>query len=79
MGELKVSVGADLGHEPVNLDGLGEDELVALENVYGRLAAYCGAKRQAQKYRLCGDIECALSYERCCENHHRLLPAWAKW
>ena len=72
-------------YEPVNLDGFHHDadgdsaELVALENVYGRLAAYIEHKRQAMKYRIHGDIECALSYERAMEEHYKRLPAWARW
>lgn len=85
--ELRADVAAAMRgvYEPVNLDGFAHDadgdsvELVALENVYGRLAAYIAAKRQAQKYRVSGDLEAALSFERCCEAHYARLPDWAKW
>lgn len=69
--------------EPLNvpcLDAITDDgELAQLENTFGRLAAYVGHKRQAVKYRLAGDIECALSHERVMDDHYKQLPEWARW
>jgi hypothetical protein len=75
--------GFEYEQEPMNvpnLDSVTDDgELAELENTFGRLAAYVGHKRQAIKYRLCGDIEAALSYERACDEHYKRLPFWARW
>jgi hypothetical protein len=66
--------------EVPNLDAIEDDGALAeLDNVFSRLAAYCEHKRQARKYRLAGDIECALSHERICDDHYKRLPEWAKW
>ncbi len=62
------------------IDLIDDDgELAELENTFGRLAAIAGHRRAARKYRLMGDIECALSYERIIDQYYDQLPEWARW
>jgi hypothetical protein len=62
-----------------NLDDQDADDLAELETTFNRLAAYSGYMAIAKRLRAKGDIECALSYEKCADRQYRLLPAWAKW
>lgn len=61
----------DLSIDPADLD--------AAEVIFSRLSAYCGHKASAMRYRLAGDIEAALSHERCADAQYRKLPDWARW
>ncbi len=54
------------GIDVPNLDDHSVDPMdyAALERLYDYLALYCHDKRKAMEYRLAGDMECALAYER---------------
>lgn len=64
-----------------NLDGLSIDpaDLEAAEKVFALLSAYAGHTASAMRFRLSGDVEAALAFERCAESVYRKLPKWAKW
>ncbi len=65
--------------EAPNLDGLTEQNAHELARIYNHYSAYLEHTAHATKYRLLGDIECALSFERAAETHYRQLPEWARW
>ena len=72
---------ADSRPEVPNLDGFSVDweDLAALEVLFNRLAAYAGYRAMAMRLRGQGDVEAALSHERCADEQYRKLPSWAKW
>lgn len=64
-----------------NLDGLDtrSEAYRAASEVYARMAAYCILKAKAMEFRLAGDIDAALSYERSMEKAYQAFPDWAQW
>ncbi len=62
-----------------NLDGYDPSDLEEFSRVYSLLASYADHKAKAMTHRVNGDIEAALSFERCCDATYRHLPQWARW
>ena len=67
------------GYEPYILDNQSEPQLVALSNVYSRLACLTDALANVIKYRRKGDEECVASWQRIAAFQYGKLPPWAKW
>ena len=69
------------GIEVPNLDDYSVDPMdwAALERLFDLLSLYCSQKRAAMQYRLKGDCEVALAYERMMQRTYERLPAWARW
>lgn len=44
-----------------------------------KLQRYATHKAQAMKFRLAGDINTALLFEKRCDTIHKELPVWARW
>lgn len=67
--------------EPPNLDCLSTDpdDYAAMERVLDCLSLYASAKRHAMVFRLAGDIDAAIAYERQLDRYYARLPQWARW
>jgi hypothetical protein len=67
--------------EVPNLDCLSADpgDLLHAAAVLSLLAAYAEHTGRAMELRAAGDVDAALSFERCAQASYRRLPQWARW
>lgn len=67
------------GFQPIDFDGIDEEELGRLEGFFEALSMYCKTMKLARMARKQGKIERAKRYEGFADNVYQDLPAWAKW
>lgn len=62
-----------------NLDDIDPAERERFRGLFDLLENYCSYKQYASHYRLEGNIEAALGYEKACETIYRRLPKELRW